>query len=261
MQIEFHSHEQQDEFVFNLLGKTKNGFFLDIACGNPIIGSNTYTLEKFCGWQGICIDIENMRRNFQWSTVRKANFIQLDATSDHLTTYLKTTLDPEKVIDYISIDVDTAGRDASGQEWVLNSSFVVLQKILKAGVRFKTLTIEHEFYRYGDAISKPSRELLESLGYIRLFEDVKLINYGADARNDSYFEDWWIDPRFFDVSIIQSGRSKMYYHDCIEHLKSITSNEYEAVHNCSKAWPHEYRYFWSESEKEALQAQLSQQGI
>jgi hypothetical protein len=259
MEIEFHSHEQQDEFVFNLFGKDYQGYFLDIACGHPIIGSNTYTLEKFCQWNGLCFDIENLEKVFSWGSYRSAEFVQMDATSEHLTTFLKNNLDPNQIIDYISLDVDTSTQDEKGQLWSFNLSFLVLQQILKAGVRFKALTIEHEFYKYGDVISKPSRELLESLGYIRLYEDVKLLNQSTDSNNAYYFEDWWIDPRFFSLDIINAARSKLYYFDCINHLRKFSNISYTPKHMCSKAWPDEYTYFHSEQEKTQFQELTNQQ--
>ena len=43
--VKFYSHEQQDEFIFNLFGAKRGGSFLDISCSHPVVGSNTYTLE------------------------------------------------------------------------------------------------------------------------------------------------------------------------------------------------------------------------
>ena len=86
--IEFHSHEQQDEFIFNLFGQKTSGTFLDISCGNPIIGSNSYTLEKYNGWRGIGFDIGDAESLFQWSQKRQSKFVQMDATSAQLTEYL-----------------------------------------------------------------------------------------------------------------------------------------------------------------------------
>jgi hypothetical protein len=49
MNIEFFSHEQQDEFAYNLFGGKTGGTFIDLACANPIIGNNTYPRQLI--WQ------------------------------------------------------------------------------------------------------------------------------------------------------------------------------------------------------------------
>jgi hypothetical protein len=40
----------------------------------------------------------------------------------------------------------------------------------------------------------------------------------------------------------------LYYFQCIEKLKQTLKNQYKASHNCSRAWPEEYRLFWNEEE-------------
>ena len=42
-------------FVKYLFKEKKDGLFLDIACDDPIHGSNTYVLEKEYNWNGFCI--------------------------------------------------------------------------------------------------------------------------------------------------------------------------------------------------------------
>lgn len=241
--IEFHSHEQQDEFVYNLFNQKKDGFFLDISCGNPVIGSNSYALEKYCNWSGIGIDLRDCEQEFQWSKERTARFERIDATSDALTDFLKTNVPANTVVDYISLDVDAAGT---------NLAFKALEKVLAANIRFKAMTFEHEYYQHGDQIQNPARELLESHGYIRLFEDVRLWSGGTQDDSSWSFEDWWIDPQYFSQELIKNTKSNLYYFQCIEHLKKLQNNEYSATHRCSRGWPEEYDLFWNEDEKDQL---------
>lgn len=241
--IEFYSHEQQDEFIFNLFQKKTNGFFLDISCGNPIIGSNTYALEKFCGWTGFGFDITDAEGTHQWSQKRTAQFVQADATSPELTEFLKANIPAGTIVDYISLDVDAAGT---------NLAFKALQRVIDSGVRFKAMTFEHEYYQHGDSIRSPARELLESQGYVRLFEDVRLWACGQQDDSTMYFEDWWIDPAHFDPSILESARTGLYYYRCVERLKKALGNEYTATHRCSRAWPEEYNLFWTQGEEDNL---------
>lgn len=241
--IEFHSHEQQDEFIYNLFGKKRNGFFLDISCGNPVIGSNSYSLEQYCDWDGFCFDIGDCETLFNWSQKRKAKFVNADATSADLTDFLISNTPADKVYDYISLDVDAAGT---------NLALQALQRVLDSGVKFKAMTFEHECYIHGPAIRDHAAYLLESRGYVPLFADVRLWGGGIDDDSGATFEDWWIHPDYFDPSILEVADYGLYYFECIDKLKQALGNEYTATHNCSRGWPDEYKLFWHEQEKNQL---------
>ena len=237
MQIEFNSHEQQDEFVFNLFQGKENGFFLDISCGNPVIGSNTYALEKFRNWKGIGFDIYDIDSAYNWNTVRTAQFVQMDVTTDKLTEFLKTI---DKTIDYISLDVDSNGT---------SYALPTLERILNSGKRFRAMTLEHEYYQHNDGIRAPSRKLLEAAGYVRLFSDVKLWTIGSAGNGSESFEDWWIDPTQFDSIVLEAQSSDLYSFECVALLKKTLRNQYIGYHNCSRSFPDEYRLFWNNEER------------
>jgi hypothetical protein len=245
--ITFHSHEQQDEFIYNLFGQKQNGFFLDISCSTPRIGSNTYALEKYCGWTGIGFDLLNIEEMHQWSTYRTSKFIQADATSAELTELLKNNVPADTVVDYISLDVDAAGT---------NLAFLALQRVVASGIKFKAMTFEHENYIHGDKIRAPARALLESLGYVRLYEDVQYWDVGADTGQNMRFEDWWIHPDYFSDKIVKSTKSDLYYYQCVDHLKELMGHEYEATHVCSRGWPEEYSLYNHSSEQSTLSSIL-----
>ena len=50
------SENQNDFWVLDKKYYAKTGYFVDIGAGDGITGSNTYTLEKFYNWQGLCVD-------------------------------------------------------------------------------------------------------------------------------------------------------------------------------------------------------------
>jgi hypothetical protein len=235
--VEFYSHEQQDEFVYNLFEQKQNGFFLDISCGNPVIGNNTYTLEKHCKWKGFCFD---MTKNSTWSQWRTSPLINLDATREDLTDFLISNIPETNVIDYISLDVDVDG---------INLAYLALKRVLESNIKFKAITFEHECYLQGSNIRDKSIYLLEERGFVSLFEDVRLWSGGVD--NEGSFEDWWIHPDYFNRSILEIKESGLYYFQCINKLKNKLGNNYQAYHNCSRAWPEEYRVFWDEYDKRA----------
>ena len=46
----------QDFFVLDRTAYKEHGFFVDIGAADGITGSNTFILEKFYKWSGICVD-------------------------------------------------------------------------------------------------------------------------------------------------------------------------------------------------------------
>ena len=52
----WHSQSGQDKTIAKLHGLKRGGFFIDLASNEPLHLSNTRTLERDLGWQGVCID-------------------------------------------------------------------------------------------------------------------------------------------------------------------------------------------------------------
>ena len=50
-----YSQTGEDLIFKQLIGNSKSGFYIDIGCGHPIDGSNTYLLHRL-GWRGLAID-------------------------------------------------------------------------------------------------------------------------------------------------------------------------------------------------------------
>lgn len=232
--LKFHSHEQQDEFVFNIFDQKFNGTFLDVACGNPLIGSNTYTLEKYLNWSGYCFDIVDVQKEHNWSSKRTSKFLNIDATSNQFRDYLKDAIPKDLVIDYVSLDID------------FTNTVVALEKILEAGVRFKSMTFEHEICNWGPEQRDNSRKILTEIGMVRLFEDVRHPQHHAPHAASTAFEDWWIHPDYFDKNLLKIQTSEFFYPDNIEILKKFKNQSYNYPHVCCQAWPDEYSLFWSQ---------------
>jgi hypothetical protein len=241
--IEFHSHEQQDEFIFNLFEQKQNGFFLDISCGNPKIGSNTYSLEKYRGWTGFGFDISDVEATHNWSQHRNSKFVQMDATSPHLTNFLIANVPKDTVVDYISLDVDAAGT---------NLALQTLHRVVASNIKFKAMTFEHECYIHGQTIRDEASNILEGLGFVPLFADVRLWMGGVGDDSAATFEDWWVHPDYFDPKVLEAQDQGLYYFECVEKLKSVLGNQYQGTHNCSRAWPEEYNMYWHEQERQQL---------
>ena len=232
--IDFHSWEQQDEFIVNLFGHKTNGTFLDIAAAHPTVGSNTYTLEKFFNWTGQAFDIQDCEEKWQWSQHRSSAFILADATSEAFAQYLATNF-KDTVVDYISLDVDAHDT---------NLALPVLKRILESGIRFKAMTFEHELYMHGDSFRNESRQLLEAQGYVRLFSDV--CAWGAKPDRfmaNEFFEDWWVDPQYFSEEILKTAATSLHTFTCVNKLRALNNIEYEAEHKCCRSFPDEWTIF------------------
>lgn len=165
------SADLQDEFALRLLGN--KGRFLDIGCGHGIWGNNTLTLEQL-GWDGVMIDLD--LDAWKWNQVnRKAKSFCDDVTACDWNKILGKKPDEKILFDFISFDVDDATVPA-------------LNHFPWATVRFRLMTIEHDFYRVGPATRAAIREKMSQHGYILLAGDVC-----ADFIYQPY-EDWYIDP-------------------------------------------------------------------
>lgn len=50
------SQAHQDEVVSSLFKKKRGGFFVDLAANDATIISNSFALERYYGWKGVCIE-------------------------------------------------------------------------------------------------------------------------------------------------------------------------------------------------------------
>lgn len=178
----------QDLFVYHLTNG-KPGKFLDLGCSLPKKINNTYLLE-LNDWDGISLDI--MDFNNQWKE-RKTKFIQADCLNQDYNTLLGQYYE-NQLIDYLTLDMEGCG-----------DRFKLLQKIMESNYKFKIITIEHDAY-LGDAFEQnekiPQRKLLESKGYKLICGDIS-----HSKHPDLFFEDWWVNPEFFDEQLINSWSS------------------------------------------------------
>jgi hypothetical protein len=174
-----YSQASQDKFVYlilcKLLGQQNPGCYLEIGAGEPILINNTYFFEKNLKWNGVSIDISRDLEP-RWYAVRQNRLLTADAITTDYSVILQSF---PKVIDYLSLDVDGYYVD-------------VLKRIPFRDYTFKVITIEHDYYRFGDLYRLEERQFLESCGYHLLCPDVKNGGYS--------FEDWWIHPSFFSTS-------------------------------------------------------------
>lgn len=199
----FNADARQDEFVANMLSFKKNGYYLDIGSCHSSISNNTFYFDRLF-WKGICIELESIH-NDSYNNRNNCIYLNQDATTIDYKELLISNQFPDS-IDYLSLDVDTL-------------SLTILDKLPLSDFRFKVITIEHDSYLYGDMYKKPQREILERHGYVLICSDVYVQQYGWNRPMCS-FEDWWIDSKEFDDSLIQKIKSnELYPSDIINKFK------------------------------------------
>jgi len=185
---EHYSQAWQDLFVLTMLNGKRNGTYLEIGAFDPIYISNTYLLEKF-GYTGISIDI---LENPNWGMKRpKSKYIQNDATIINYTELLK---EMPNQIDYLQLDIDPE-----------QSILEVLKILPHDKYRFSVITYETDVFRGDLKTRDTSREILTSLGYEMVVDNVGVKDYSLNSWLP--FEDWWVDPTVIDRCIIDSFKS------------------------------------------------------
>lgn len=133
------------------------------------------------GWRGLLVDRSDCKK--ATLLTRKSPFLQADAlTIDWSSVFIAHSLGPR--IDYLSFDLDEDGE-------------VALERLPWEGVRFSCMTVEHDFYRFGEKARGAMRKLLLSHGYRLLCPDVVFTGYGS-------VEDWWVDPIAIETILANS---------------------------------------------------------
>jgi len=191
----FNSDAKQDQFVANIFNFKKEGSFLDIGSNNAVTANNTCFLDK-SGWEGVCVEIDPQFNSSYGG--RSCTYINQNAlTVNWESVFKENNFDTKylKNIDYLSLDID-------------QMSTSVLAKLPMDEYKFKVITIEHDYYIYGDKYKSIQKEYLKEKGYFLLCEDVGVQQSGHFFGQPWHakhlpFEDWWIHPNFFSEELIK----------------------------------------------------------
>jgi hypothetical protein len=143
---------EQDKIVLALLNGRRDGFFIDIGCGTPLINSNTYLLEKHFGWRGIGIDVTNQPDAISWADRPNTQHIVADAT-----TFDYATLVPDgTVVDFLSLDLEPPAL-----------TYDVLRMLPLDSWRPHVIAYEADAYRDDEAAMREHQasEYLRAMGY------------------------------------------------------------------------------------------------
>lgn len=176
-----YSQAFQDLFVISVLDGKRNGSYLELGASYPAVISNTFLLEKYFGWKGIGIDL-NESTVKQHQNLRNNPCYLMDALSAD---YKELLAEFEERIDYLQVDV-CVDDDST-------YNFLALERVLNTGKKFNVITFETNVYQVGTSIQKKGHDLLASLGYSRIAKDVVF--------NGEIFEDWYVDLSTVDWNI------------------------------------------------------------
>jgi len=73
MNIRSVSQLGQDKWALGIHNYKKGGFYIDIGCHDGIHENNTYLMDKYYGWNGICVD--PFPKNMQERTCKILPFV------------------------------------------------------------------------------------------------------------------------------------------------------------------------------------------
>lgn len=178
---ENYSQAYQDMFVLSMLNGKKNGRFVEIGTLHPTYISNTYLLEKYYGWDGISIDINNIEN---YNNIRTSKLVIADALKIDYAQLFKDH-DLPNHIDYLQLDIEPP-----------TNTLECLKLIPFDEYSFSVITFETDSYYSGDSVSSISRKILQDNGYELLIGNI------CNADIAYPFEDWYINPKYIDKDIL-----------------------------------------------------------
>ena len=178
----YHSQIGQDKWVNSILGNKQNGYFIELGACDGLYLSNTLFFERELGWNGICIEpndvyfetlkgnrkcnISNELVSFQSNKMVDFSFCEAASgiidenvgpftSKKHFVKKVTKTLEEvlnsvnaPTVIDYLSLDVE-------GHEYSILSTFPFDK------YKFRCMTVEHNEPHQGPTQQMLIREILE----------------------------------------------------------------------------------------------------
>jgi hypothetical protein len=174
--MESKSQAGQDLFVYAVT-QTLQGTFLEIGGCDPEVINNTYELERL-GWSGYSFDIDP-NLSYPFFTKRKnCQFIVADVTKFDWNRFIQENNLLNKTIDYLSFDVDDA-------------SLPTLRRFPFDKLKFNVMTVEHDRYRFGQAVADEMRNIIQPHGYELICRDIQ--DQGLP------YEDWYVHKDFLQA--------------------------------------------------------------
>jgi hypothetical protein len=193
--MEFNSDAAQDQFAANMLKFKKNGYCVDIGSAHSVKSNNTFVFQEL-GWTSVSVEIDSKYNNTYETRTQGTHYNESALTLNYVEAFEENEF-PE-VIDYLSLDVDTA-------------SLSVLKILPFDKYKFRVITIEHDAYLHGDKYRAEQRKVLEERGYKLACSNILVPTPGHSGWNGEPcpFEDWWVHPTEFDQDTLDMIDSDM----------------------------------------------------
>lgn len=174
------SQSGQDLFAQLVFRANGNCNYLEIGSSWPDKISNTFVLEKVCGWKGLSVDIDP--NTVSVFNSKRSNLAHIaDATLLNYQVFCReNAFEPR--FQYLSLDIDPSFQ-----------SYLALKKIMTDGIDFSIITFEHDKYRSGPWVQMASSIILSKGRYVRVAKDIRAKNFGR-------YEDWWVSSLSFNLN-------------------------------------------------------------
>jgi hypothetical protein len=205
----FYSDAKQDEFVANILKFKRDGYCVDIGSHHSIKSNNSYYFQDL-DWSCVSVEIDGTF-NGSYSTRKNGVHLNENALGVDYKKQFEEYQFP-KMIDYLSLDVDTFSLD-------------VLKILPLNEYKFRVITIEHDAYLYNDAYRSEQRNILNSHGYMLLCSNVYVEQSGFEGK-ECPFEDWWVYPQYFNQDDLEKVKCDMSFpSEIISKIKGLVDSE------------------------------------
>jgi FkbM family methyltransferase len=198
------SQLSQDLFVLNELSFKSNGFFVEFGATNGLTLSNTYTLEKFYGWNGILAEPA-----LCWQKELKINrdcFIENKCvwSVSHAKLNFNETMDPElsTINNFSNSDLHSISRKKSQTYEVETISLIDMLDKYNAPTHIDYLSIDTEgselqilstfdFDKYSFGVITVEHNYTSDRE--KIYELLTSKNYKRVHSNISKFDDWYVN--------------------------------------------------------------------
>ena len=186
----YNGQSQEDKFVLNTLQFKKNGYFLEIGSGHPVLSNSTYVLESQYNWRVLIVDFDHDLVS-QYKELRPKCIQHYDDASQFdYASIFKANSVPRK-LDYLHINLVES--NGSAIQTLQNLDSTVFDRYT-----FATVTFKHDTYYSNDHNTRViSREIFKKRGYVPVFLDVN--NDGIQYQ----YQDWYVHPTLVNMEYVQ----------------------------------------------------------
>lgn len=177
----------KNKFITSVLDSKRNGFFVEIGSCNPIFTNITYSLERYSGWNGIMVEYEGPYfSSYNYGRPNSTHITQ-NISDVNFSTIFQDNNAPNN-IDYLQIDLEQNNPSTI-------TTIQLLENQVMNNYKFATIIFQQDTYNNTiDNSRTVSREIFDSLGYLRVFTDV--------TSDNTVFEDWYVYPSLVDNAVV-----------------------------------------------------------